>query len=343
MADKANMFYVQQSGAKHLFHSLIYGVFIRPLAFLNKNPIMLKTDSFQIVYFGLFAACGVIAGLSISFFYLYAKGCFSLAPIPTALVLVGAHLIGVKALYFLALGKKFFLNPKTYLNETTMYNQGGLFGVVIATAAIAFIKHIDPLIMFDAMVLGSSFGLFLGRLGCYNYGCCFGIPTNSSIHVTYLPSCSKIIRTNPELKGVPLVPTQLYSAYFDLFLFVISVAIALIHRGNGLIFLAFIFLFNGFRVTIQRVRFVEKSDLAEFSKIAVLYFAAGLIIWVALFLAGGGRMVSTPFLVPFTFRSWIQFVVGPKVMLSLLITGAISFLFYGVHGKELGNHTNIRS
>lgn len=322
---------------------MIYGIFICPLAFLNKKPIMLKTNSFQIVYFGLFAGCGVMASLSISFFYLYAKGCFSLAPIPTALVLVGAHLIGVKALYFLALGKKFLLNPKTYLNETTMYNQGGLFGVVIATAAIAFVKHIDPLIMFDAMVLGGSFGLFLGRLGCYNYGCCFGIPTSGLIHVTYHPSCSKIIRTNPELKGVPLVPTQLYSAYFDLFLFITSIALALINRGNGLITLAFIFLFNGFRVTIQRVRFVEKSDLAGFSKIAILYLVTGLVMWISLFLGGGGRIVSRPFQVPFTLKSWAQFVVGTKVMLALLITGAISFLFYGVHGKELGNHTNLRS
>jgi prolipoprotein diacylglyceryltransferase len=146
VAYKANTGDVQQSGAKHLLQSLIHSVFIHPLAFLNKNPIMLKTNSFQIVYFGLFAACGVMATVSISFFYLHARGCFSdLAPIPTALVLVAADLIGVKVLYYFALGKKFFLHPKTYLNETTMYNQGGLFGVVIAAAAIAFLKGIDPL------------------------------------------------------------------------------------------------------------------------------------------------------------------------------------------------------
>jgi prolipoprotein diacylglyceryltransferase len=305
---------------------------------------MLKTNSFQIVYFGLFAACGVIATVSISFFYLYAKGCFSdLSPIPTALILVAADLIGVKVLYFFALGKKFFLHPKTYLNETTMYNQGGLVGVVIAAAAIAFLNRIDPLIMFDAMVLGGSFGLFLGRLGCYNYGCCFGIPTSSSIHVTYHPSCSKIIRSNPELKGVPLVPTQIYSAYLDLFLFIISVGLALINRGSGLITLAFILLFNGFRVTIQKVRFVEKSDLAGFSTIAIIYLVTGLVMWILLFLAGGGTMVSRPFQVPFTLKSWAHFTVHIDVMLALLITGTMSFLFYGVHGKELGTHTNLQS
>jgi len=344
VAEKVNMIYVQQSGVRKFFSFLIRSVFIRPLAFLNRNSIMLKTNSFQVVYFGLFAACGVMASGSISFFYLYAKGCFSdLAPIPIALIILAANLIGVKALYVLALGKKFLLNPKTYLNETTMYNQGGLFGIVIATAAIAFVKHINPLIMFDAMVLGGSFGLFLGRLGCYNYGCCFGIPTSSSIHVTYHPSCSKIIRTNPELKGVPLVPTQLYSAYFDLFLFITSIAIALIHPGNGLISLAFIFLFNTFRIIIQKFRFVEKSDLAGFSKIAILYSMSGLVVWALLFLADGGKIVSRPFQVPFTLKSWAQFVVGTEVMLSLLIAGTISFLFYGIQGKELGTHMNLRS
>jgi prolipoprotein diacylglyceryltransferase len=344
VADKTNIVNTQQTGVIIIFYSLIYGIFIRPLAFLNKNPIMLKTNSFQIVYFGLFAACGVIASLSISFFYLNAKGSFSdLAPIPTALILVSADLIGVKVLYFLALGKNFLLNPKTYLNETTMYNQGGLFGVVIAAAAIAFIKHIDPLIMFDAMVLGGSFGLFLGRLGCYNYGCCFGIPTNNVIHVKYHPDCSKIVRSNPELKGVPLVPTQIYSAYFDLFLFIVSIVLALINRGNGFITLAFIFLFNAFRVTIQRFRFVEKSDLAGFSKIAILYLVIGLVMWVSLFIVNGGRIVSRPFQAPFTFKAWAQFITRIDVILSLLITGTMSFLFYGIHGKELGTHTNLRS
>ena len=258
------------------------------------------------------------------------------------MILLAADLIGVKIIYFLALGKKFFLSPKIYLNETTMYNQGGLFGVVISSAAIAYFKHIDLLIMFDAMVLGSSFGLFLGRLGCYNYGCCFGIPTSNPIHVTYHPSCSKIIRTNPELRGVPLVPAQLYTAWFDLFLFIVSVAIAFIHQGNGLVTLTFIFFFNGFRVLIQKFRFVEKSDLAEFSMIAMFYFLTGLILWIILFLAGGG-IVLRPFQIPFTLKSWVHFVVRTDVMLSLLITGTISFIFYGVHGKELGTHMNLRS
>jgi len=330
---------------KTFFSWVVYYGLIKPLSFLNRKPILIKTHSFHIVYFGLFASLGIMASLSVFFFYLYARGCFNgLSPVSMAVTIVLGHMIGVKAFHALSLGKKFLADPGNYLNETTMYNQGGVFGILIAVVALALIKNISSLLMLDAIVLGSSLGLFFGRLGCYNYGCCFGIPTQGGIHVTYDLSCSKIIRTNPELKGIPLVPTQLLTAYFDLFLFILFIIIVLNHPGDGWITLTFIVLFNLFRIFIQQFRFKEKSDLLNFSKIAFFYFFIGLFLWISLFLFNGGGLPAHPFQVPFTPKEWAHFhLENPRVLLSLVITGVMAFLFYGVHGKILGNHTNFSS
>jgi prolipoprotein diacylglyceryltransferase len=337
--------YGPDSTVKHWFPSFFHLVFVQPLSFLNRNPVMIRIGSYHIVYFGLFAALGVMSSLSISFFYLYAKGRLSgINPLAVALFLLLGDMIGVKAIYILALGKKFFNNPKAYLNETTMYNQGGLFGVMIVMTAVAVITKIEFLVMFDALILGSTFGLFLGRLGCYNYGCCFGIPTKRQPYISYHRHTSKVVRTNPELIGVSLVPVQLYTAYFDLFLFVLFVILALTLPWDGLITFVFIFLFNGFRFVIQKVRFVEKSDIVNFSRIAIIYFMMGLLLWLGFFYLQGGRVVYRPFDFPITLGQWARFIVTyPWVLLSLLLSGVISFIFFGLHGKELGTHTNIRT
>jgi prolipoprotein diacylglyceryltransferase len=333
------------SATEKWLSAFIHVVFVQPLAFLNRNPVMFKIGSYHIVYFGLFAALGVIASLSISFFFLYSKGRLNgLNPMGVALFLLIGDMVGVKAIYIFALGKRFFHNPKAFLNETTMYNQGGLFGVMIVMTAVALLAKIEFFVMFDAIVLGSTFGLFLGRLGCYNYGCCFGIPAERRPSISYHRHTSKVIRTNPELKGVALVPTQLYTAYFDFFMFILFTVLAVVLPWDGVITLVFVFIFNGFRFVIQKVRFVEQSDIVNFSSIAIGYFIMGLALWCGFFLLQGGHMVYRPFYIPFTFGQWAHFIsTYPWILLSLLVSGVISFIFYGVHGKELGTHTNIRT
>lgn len=322
---------------------LIHGVLIKSLAFLNNNPVMLKTESFHLVYFGLFAALGAMASLSIFCFYLHLRGFFSGLPVlPVALAFTMGDMIGVKVLYYISLGSKFFQNPKGYLNETTMYNQGGLMGMVLVGTAIGLINNINLLIMFDAMVIACSFALFLGRLGCYNYGCCFGKPTCSHMHVKYHFDSSKIIRTNPEFKDVPLVPTQLYTAYFDLFMFIVFTGIALLYPADGLITLTFVVLFNGFRVCIQKYRFTEPSDQLNYTKMAVFYFVFGLSIWLFLFLINGGKLIVQPLQNPLTFAAWVQFVLtATGLMSSMVVIGIIVFVFHGLHGRKLGTHFNL--
>lgn len=323
--------------------ALFYRIFIKPLAFLNKDPIMLKFGPFHLVYFGLFAALGSMAALSLFCFYLHARGVFDGLPVlPVALAFALGSMIGVKALYYLSMGKAFFRDPGGYLNETTMYNQGGLMGMTLIGIVVALIQNISLLVMFDAMVIACSFALFLGRLGCYNYGCCFGKPTCSHAHVKYHLDSSKVIRTNPELKNVALVPTQLYTAYFDLLMFVIFIGMAFLYPADGLMSLAFVVLFNGFRIFIQRYRFTEPSDLLNYTRTAVLYFILGLTVWLLLFFISGGKLIVQPLQNPFTFAGWVNFVWNTSgVMSSILITGIVVLVFYGLHGRKLGTHINI--
>jgi len=54
-----------------------------------------------------------------------------------------------------------------------------------------------------------AIGHVIGRLGCFMEGCCYGRPTLLPWGVSFTsPACS----VAPDLRGVPLHPTQLYEA-----------------------------------------------------------------------------------------------------------------------------------
>jgi prolipoprotein diacylglyceryltransferase len=217
-----------------------------------------------------------------------------------------------------------------------------VFGLMLAGIFIAIAYNIPLLVMFDTTILSCTFGLFVGRLGCYNYGCCFGKSAINSPSVSYHHPCSKVLRTNPELKDVPLLPTQIYTAYFDLLMFILFVSIVSIYSVDGLITLAFIFLFNGFRIVIQKFRYTEQSDKINFSRTAIIYLILSLFVWVVIFGFNGWNITPQLLNCSWTFVEWAYFNFNaPGIIASILLSGIVAFLFYGVHGRQLGTHMNI--
>jgi phosphatidylglycerol:prolipoprotein diacylglycerol transferase len=91
---------------------------------------------------------------------------------------------------------------------------GGLAGAVLAAAVLLRRYRLPFFPVADVLIPSVALGHFFGRLGCFSAGCCFG------------RACSEpwaVVFTNPtaaEISGtplhVPLHPTQLYEAFFNL-------------------------------------------------------------------------------------------------------------------------------
>ena len=80
---------------------------------------------------------------------------------------------------------------------------------------ITFISLLTP-----GIVLGHAFG----RVGCFFGGCCFGMVTHLPIGVIY-PEGSLAASLHPGLNGasLPVLPTQLFEAAFELILFFVLI------------------------------------------------------------------------------------------------------------------------
>jgi len=201
---------------KRFLFCLVY-----PIYKLKDYPVLYRGKNFKLVNFGIFAAFDAMAISIIFFYYLFLKGYIPTLKILFLWLLSGVFIwIGAKLFFFLVWWEDFIQNPKGYIFQTGFSNHGGIIGGILLAFLLSFLTKINIFIIFDGLCIGSFLGQFFGRLGCYNYGCCYGKPTDVQWSICYTNMDSKILRLYPNMKGVNIHPTQLYTAFINLLAFI---------------------------------------------------------------------------------------------------------------------------
>ncbi len=91
---------------------------------------------------------------------------------------------------------------------------GGFIGAALA-AVVLFRRHRLPfLAVADVLAPSLALGHVFGRLGCFAAGCCYGATCHAPWAVVFTDPAAATISGTP--LGVPLHPTQLYEASFNL-------------------------------------------------------------------------------------------------------------------------------
>ena len=133
----------------------------------------------------------------------------------------------------------------------------------------------------DIMIPGLVIAHMFGRFGCLSAGCCYGKPTGSSWGVRLYSDL-----VDPNLRGVPLHPTQLYEAgsLFVLFLFLMR-----LHKKksfDGQVVLTYFMAYPIIRSIIEIFRgdlirgFVIDGVLSTSQFISILVFLAALAVLI---------------------------------------------------------------
>jgi phosphatidylglycerol:prolipoprotein diacylglycerol transferase len=121
--------------------------------------------------------------------------------------------------------------------------------------ALWYIKRhgLSLLKTFDIIAPSIAFGQFVGRIGCFFAGCCYGKTCDLPWAVTF---------THPESlapKGVPLHPTQVYSSLNGLLIFLVLVGLKRIKRFEGQIFWTYVLLSGVTRFILEYFRGDERG------------------------------------------------------------------------------------
>jgi phosphatidylglycerol:prolipoprotein diacylglycerol transferase len=182
--------------------------------------------------------------------------------------------------------------------------EGGLvfYGGFIAAALTAvwyLRRHRMPFLPYaDTLIPSVAFGHFLGRLGCFSAGCCWGrtsgpgLPWGAKFPPESLAFQSFVARpggdrflTPDHLSTLPLHPTQLYEAFGELALFALLVLLVRPRkRFHGQVLATWLMAYAVLRTVVESFRGdIERGVVAGLGVgqwTSILIFAAGVAAWL---------------------------------------------------------------
>jgi len=132
-------------------------------------------------------------------------------------------------------------------------------------------------------------GLAFGRMGCLLAGCCFGLPTGSSLGLVFpgrSPASESQFKAgqlaNMRLPSLPVHPTQIYESAASLA--IAAVCLLYIHprkRYDGQVFLSFVVLYATARFLLEILR---RDDRGEFLGLSTSQIIGALLAGAAVVL-----------------------------------------------------------
>lgn len=192
--------------------------------------------------------------------------------------------LGSKLLYFTTIWREVVKNPAIMLDfQNGFVVYGGIIGGILGGYLYCRYKKWNFLEYFDLVIPQIALAQGIGRIGCFLAGCCYGKETESSIGITFHNS-------SYAPNGVKLIPTQLFSAAFDVGLFAALLFLDKKKKGHGQVAGAYLVLYSIGRFIIEFFRGdLERGAVGALSTsqfISIFLFAAGIVLF---FWAGKGK------------------------------------------------------
>lgn len=302
--------------------------------------IAFRNDRVIVVFFGIFVGVGALLAMLHSSFYFAAHAVAEPRVFVTLLlaVAIGAPFTSFMITRLLDIrswlgGDKTFLQ---WIRTITFSLWGGLQGGFDISIVVASLFGIAPLALLDAVVIGLPLAQALGRVGCLNYGCCWGRPCSefSILAVRYRNPTTKIMRYKPELAGVALHPVQVYSTLANVGIYSVLMTLWVTQpdRREGLLAATFMMLYGTKRFCVEFLRSdfprAHRLRLTMWQFLSSFVAVAGAVLLVAVV---PGNDVVTPADAGAGLTSAL--VWSPLAVVGALIMGAV----YSVHGRKVGS------
>ena len=184
-------------------------------------PKLIETGSFYLPTYGVLVAAAFLFAIWVTGRLGARAGLRAELITNLAVYCALAGMIGAKLLMFLFDWSEYASDPSQIFSFNTLQAagvyQGGLLLALLT--AFAYMRHMGmpPLITSDVFAPGLALGHFIGRLGCFAAGCCWGQPTSGYWGVTVTDPDAHQLTGVP--LGIALHPTQLYESFAELALF----------------------------------------------------------------------------------------------------------------------------
>ncbi len=220
------------------------------------DPTIVKIGGLEITWHGLFAAVGVITGVSLSTWFARRAGYHEDTIYNVALALVIGGIIGARGLYVI----EHFGDFKHNLGDVFAINTGGisiygaLIGGTIGAWSYAVVRRVPDIPKgADIAAMGAILGMAVGRIGDIINGEHFASDTDLPWGVVYTnPNSPSYIRFGPA--ALPQHPAVAYEMIGDLLILGLLILLYLRLQRSGVTFFAWVFLYGLLRTFVSFLR-----------------------------------------------------------------------------------------
>lgn len=215
------------------------------------HPVLIQIGSFTVYTYGALILCGFLLALLLAKRLAIKEGIDPGKFEAGALFGLIVGFAGTKVLYVITQLDRVIVSPLAIFDLL----QGGLVFYGAPLAAIPFVlwyvrRHDMPLWkVLDITMLCMPLAHALGRLGCFFAGCCHGSATELPWGVRFNGGL-----VEAGLRSVAVHPTQLYSSFLLLLLFVYLWKLYQRRRFEGQVFFAYLFCYPLLRSCLEVFR-----------------------------------------------------------------------------------------
>lgn len=233
------------------------------------HPILLTIGPLALYSWGFFVGIGFLAGILVALLNSKRENITFDQVIDISIYTLIFAIIGARIFYVIQFWDEFRNN---WLSIFAVWEGGLVFygGLICALAGLIWYSRkskIHILKIFDLAAPSVAIGYSIGRIGCFMRGCCFG-------NETTLPWAFHF----HEISGLRH-PTQLYSSFSVLLIFILLMFIRDKKEYDGQIFVWGIVLYSIYRFCVEFLRYspVHYFGLTPSQLISICTFILGTI------------------------------------------------------------------
>lgn len=245
----------------------------------------------EIHAYGLALALSFLLGIYFAMYRAKKQGIDPNKIVDLSVVIVISAILGARFLYVIFHLEEFKGRWLDTINPFQSSGQIGIAGLTMLggfVAAVIFsilfmkIKKMPLLKVSDIMIPAVGLGIFITRIGCFFNGCCYGLPTESSLGMVF-PSESPAGYCFP---GQAIHPAQLYSSFYGLIILVLVLFLERYKKYDGFLLYLFFIFYGIARFTVDFFRYYENSmvigglSISVNQGISILMVLLGLILLI---------------------------------------------------------------
>lgn len=221
------------------------------------HPVLFHVGPFALHTYGVFVAMAFLSAIGLALKEARRVGENADQILDLCFYILIASIVGSRILYVVIEWPTFVNDPVEIVRiwHGGLIFYGGFLGAVMTALWYVRKKGLPVWKTADIIAPSIAFGQFVGRLGCFSAGCCYGKPSSLPWAVTF---------THPESLapiGVALHPTQLYSSLNGLVIFGLLTWLKRVKRFQGQIFWTYVLLYSVTRSIIEFFRGDDRGIL----------------------------------------------------------------------------------